>query len=245
MKLCNLAAIAFFARPCFSRTSDEEIHLQWSLCDRDGEAVLAKLGEEVRAPYKRNPITYFDTMPPTHAQQGVMFRTKTNKGKPFSVIKVRFDEDPGRTPPGADCVWDRYGDNVPYTCGARYHLSEKTEELWSDDQVRFAEKYDDIDWDGLVPYGPFPDGKWKLRILGHKAKLDDVVADNLHLMEIELSTPKIGSEEVYSKVTEYLREHGVLLCDPQESKTLRLFRDMGYIDGNDGNDGNDLAVEDL
>ncbi|KAM0200148.1 hypothetical protein ACHAQI_011756 [Fusarium lateritium] len=208
MKLCNIVGIALFVNPSLGRTSDEEIHLQWSLCDRDGEAVLAKLGEEVRAPYKRNPITYFDTIPPTHAQQGVMFRTKTNKGKPFSVIKVRFDEKPGRTPPGADC----------------------TEELWSDDQVRFAEKYDDIDWDGLVPYGPFPDGKWKLKVLGHKAKLDDVVADELHLMEIELATPKTGSEEVYRQVTEYLRDHGVLLCDPQESKTLRLFHELGYID---------------
>ncbi|KAF4430990.1 hypothetical protein FACUT_8722 [Fusarium acutatum] len=173
-------------------------------------------------------------MPPTHAQQGVMFRTKTNKGNPFSVIKVRFDEKPERIPPDAHCVYDRYGDNVPFTCGQRYLLSDKTtQEIWSDDQVRFAEKYDDIDWDGLVPYGPFPDGKWKLRILGHKAKLDDVVAGELHLMEIELSTPKAGSEKVYREVTGYLREHDVLLCDPQASKTLRLFRDKGYIDDED------------
>jgi subtilisin-like proprotein convertase family protein len=109
-------------------------------------------------------------------------------------------------------------------------LGGKTKEIWSKDQVRFAEKYDDIDWDGLVPYGPFPDGKWKIKILGHKAKLDDVVAGKLHLMEIELSTPRIGSEEVYNKVTAYLKEHGVMLCDPQQSKTLRLFRDRGLID---------------
>ncbi|KAF4490439.1 hypothetical protein FAGAP_10795 [Fusarium agapanthi] len=231
MNFYSLVAFALFVTSSLSRATNEEIHLQWSLCDLDGEAVLEKLGEDVRPPYKRNPITYFDTMPPSHAQQGVMFRTKTNKGKPFSVIKVRLDEKPERIPPGAHCVYDRYGDNVPFTCGQRYLLSDKTtQEIWSDDQVRFAEKYDDIDWDGLVPYGPFPDGKWKLRILGHKAKLDDVVAGELHLMEIELSTTKAGSEKVYQEITEYLREHDVLLCDPQASKTLRLFRDMGYID---------------
>ncbi|KAL7766295.1 hypothetical protein ACKLNR_004211 [Fusarium oxysporum f. sp. zingiberi] len=229
----NLLSFALFVTSSLSRATDKEIHLQWSLCDRDGEAVLEKLGEEVRPPYKRNPITYFDTMPPTHAQQGVMFRTKTNKGNPFSVIKVRFDEKPEHIPPGAHCVYDRYGDNVPFTCGQRYLLGDKTKEIWSDDQVRFAEKYDDIDWDGLVPYGPFPDGKWKLKILGYKAKLDDVVAGELHLMEIELSTPKAGSEKVYQEVTEHLREHDVLLCDPQASKTLRLFHDMGYIDDGD------------
>jgi hypothetical protein len=230
MKPCSLVALALFFNPSFCLTNDKNIHLQWTLCDQDAETVLEKLGEEVRAPYKRNPITYFDTMPPTHAQQGVMFRTKVNKGDPFSVIKVRFAEKPARLPPNAECVWDRYGDYVPYTCGARYLLSDKTKEIWSEDQVRFAEKYDDIDWDGLIPYGPFPDGKWKIKILGHKAKLDDVVAGKLHLMEIELSTPRIGSREVYNKVTAYLEEHGVMLCDPQQSKTLRLFRDRGLID---------------
>lgn len=230
MKPCSLAALALFFNPSFCLTNDKNIHLQWTLCDQDAETVLEKLGEEVRAPYKKNPIAYFDTMPPTHAQQGVMFRTKVNKGDPFSVIKVRFAEKPARLPPNADCVWDRYGDYVPYTCGARYLLSDKTKDIWSEDQVRFAEKYDDIDWDGLVPYGPFLDGKWKIRILGHKAKLDDVVAGKLHLMEIELSTPRIGSEEVYNKVTAYLEEHRVMLCDPQQSKTLRLFRDRGLID---------------
>ncbi|KAM0553817.1 hypothetical protein ACHAPJ_007163 [Fusarium lateritium] len=172
-------------------------------------------------------------MPPTHAQQGVMFRTKTNKGEPFSVIKVRFNEKPVYTPSGVECVYDRYGNNILYTCGEKYPLSGKPKNIWSDDQVRFAEKYDDIDWDGLVPFGPFPDGKWKLKILGHKAKLDDVVAGTLHLMEIELSTPKAGSDDVYWEVTEHLRERGVVLCDPQASKTLRLFHEMGYIDGDD------------
>ncbi|KAH7169533.1 hypothetical protein DER46DRAFT_261386 [Fusarium sp. MPI-SDFR-AT-0072] len=63
----SLLACALFGNP-LSRASDEEIHLQWWICDGDAETVLARLGEQVRAPYKRNAITYFDTMPPTHAQ---------------------------------------------------------------------------------------------------------------------------------------------------------------------------------
>jgi hypothetical protein len=76
-------------------------------------------------------------------------------------------------------------------------LSDKAKNIWSDEQVRFAEKYDDIDWDGLVAFGPFPDGKWKLRMLDHKANLDDGVAGALHPMEVELSVPKAGSGDAY------------------------------------------------
>lgn len=158
-----------------------------------------------------------------------MFRTKINKGSPFSVIKVRFNEKPLYTPPTAECVWDRYGDRVLYTCGERYSLSGEKRRIWSAEQVRFAETYHEINWDGLVPYGPFPDGKWKVEILGRKAKLDDVVAGTLHLMEIEMSVYEDEAEYMYRMVTEHLVGHGVVLCDPQSPKTLRLFHEMGYL----------------
>ncbi|KAJ4232371.1 hypothetical protein NW757_013832 [Fusarium falciforme] len=228
MKLYDLLAWTLFTCPSFGQT-DEEVHLQWSICACDARTVLQKLGEDVRDPYKSNPIFYFDTLPPTHAQHGVMFRTKVNKGEPFSLIKVRFNEKPSYTPDAASCVWDRYGSSVYYTCGERESLLGTRSKIWSANQVRFAEQYDDIDWDGLVPFGPFPDGKWKLRILGYKAKLDDVVAGTLHLMEIEIGLPKAESEDVFQSITEYLVARGVVLCDPQESKTLRLFHAMGYL----------------
>ncbi|KAI8678212.1 hypothetical protein NCS55_00540900 [Fusarium keratoplasticum] len=221
------------ASPSLSQTPGNETHLQWSICDRDPETVLEKLGDYVRPPYKRNPITYFDTLPPSHAQRGVMFRTKINKGSPFSVIKVRFNEKPMYTPPTAECVWDRYGDRVLYTCGERYSLSGEKRRIWSDEQVRFAETYHEINWDGLVPYGPFPDGKWKVEILGRKAKLDDVEGGTLHLMEIEMSVYEDEAEYMYRKVTEHLFGHGVVLCNPQSPKTLRLFHEMGYLGGDE------------
>ncbi|KAF4976697.1 hypothetical protein FZEAL_6677 [Fusarium zealandicum] len=230
MRLYAFLAWALYARPSFAG-KHEEIHVQWSICDRDAATVLRKLGEKVRDPYKNNPIVYFDTYPPTHAQQGVMFRKKVNKGEPFSLIKVRFNDKPEKAPGDRDCVWDRYGINTFYTCGERYSLSGKgkASQIWSDDQVEFAEQYDDIDWDGLVPYGPYPDGKWKLKLLGHKGKLDDVVAGKLHLMEIEVPLRKDGHEAVFRKMTDYLVERGVVLCDPQAPKTLRLFHEMGYL----------------
>lgn len=232
-----LACILLASSPSLGQASDNETHLQWSICDRDPETVLEKLGDQVRPPYKRNPITYFDTLPPSHAQRGVMFRTKINKGSPFSVIKVRFDEKPTSAPPppppAAECVWDRYGDRVLYTCGERYSLlgGEGRRRIWSDEQVRFAETYRDVDWDGLVPYGPFPDGKWKLgpEVLGRKAKLDDVQAGTLHLMEIEMSVHRDEADHMYRMVTEHLVGTGVVLCDPQSPKTLRLFHEMGYL----------------
>ncbi|KAM0426996.1 hypothetical protein ACHAPT_007894 [Fusarium lateritium] len=229
MKFHTLVTLALFAAPSLGQSTSDQTHLQWSICDRDPELVLAKLGEKVKPPYKRNPITYFDTLPPTHAQRGVMFRTKINKGSPFSVIKVRFEQKPAYTPSTAQCVWDRYGDRVLYTCGERYSLTGEPHKIWSDEQVRFAEAYHEIDWDGLVPYGPFPDGKWKLKTLGRKAKLDDVQVGTLHLMEIEMSVARDEADEVYRSVTEYLLRNGVVLCDPQVSKTLRLFHEMGYL----------------
>ncbi|RTE70877.1 hypothetical protein BHE90_014732 [Fusarium euwallaceae] len=229
MKFYTLFACILLTSRSLSQTPDNETHLQWSICDRDPETVLKKLGDDIRPPYKRNPITYFDTLPPSHAQQGVMFRTKINKGSPFSVIKVRFNEKPLYTPPMAECVWDRYGDRVLYTCGERYSLTGEKRRIWSDEQVRFAETYHEINWDGLVPYGPFPDGKWKLKILGRKAKLDDVQAGTLHLMEIEMSVYEDEAEYMYRMVTEHLVGLGVVLCNPQSPKTLRLFHEMGYL----------------
>jgi hypothetical protein len=104
MKLHSLLDCALFGNPS-SRASDEEIHLQWSICDGNAETVLARFGEQVPAPYKRHAITYFDTMPPTHAQQGIMFHTKTNKGEYFSIIEVCFNEKPNYTSLSAECVW--------------------------------------------------------------------------------------------------------------------------------------------
>ncbi|KAJ3455501.1 hypothetical protein MRS44_016983 [Fusarium solani] len=139
MKLYDLLAWTLFTCPSFGQT-DEEVHLQWSICDCDARTVLQKLGEDVRGPYKSNPIVYFDTLPPTHAQHGVMFRTKVNKGEPFSLIKIRFNEKPSYTPEAASCVWDRYGSGVFYTCGEKASLLGTHSKIWSDDQICFAEQ---------------------------------------------------------------------------------------------------------
>ncbi|KHN94784.1 uncharacterized protein MAM_07380 [Metarhizium album ARSEF 1941] len=208
----------------------QKISLQWAICDSDPQETLVKLGlSSTTPPYKENPITYYDEQPPVHIHSGIMFRTKTNKGRPLSTIKVRFDKETSNVPGFVTCGWDRYGYNSPaYSCEKRCPLDPAApEEIWHREQVEFAERYQDINWTALTAYGPYPNAKWKVRINGHKAKFDDVVAEGLHLMEIETKVPEAKAHDFLEATMRYLRDRGVALCRLQEGKTMRLFRAMG------------------
>ena len=210
---------------CRSSNHERKIHLQWAICDEDAQTVLRKLGEEDKESYKANAITYYDTWPPTYTAKGLGLRTKTKKhdpGWPISLVKARFGEQIDDVPPNADCVWDRYGNGTYFTCGLPFVLPDEPTDIWSEEQMAFAERYQAIEWDALVPYGPFANPKWKLSIQGHKAVFDDVMAGDLHLMEIEIAVEKSKGVEVHANITKYLNEHDVVICEPQLSKTLRL-----------------------
>ncbi|KAK2601905.1 hypothetical protein QQS21_004496 [Conoideocrella luteorostrata] len=221
--------ILFFALVLVS--AKKKVSLQWAICDPSPQHTLVKLGlDAATPPYKENPITYYDEHPPIYISSGLMFRTKTNKGQPLSTVKVGFDEETSDIPDFVECTWNTYGDNRPtYTCEKRCPLNQISPgDLWCGEQVQFAQRYGHVDWASLRAYGPYQNAKWKVRIEGHKAKFDDVVAGGLHLMEIETKVPTARADEVIEATTRYLRDRGVVLCDPQEGKTKRLFRAMGY-----------------
>lgn len=211
--------------------AEELASLQWAICDPSPQDTLAKLGLGVTTPpYKENPITYYDEQPPFHISSGLMFRTKTNKGQPLSTVKIRFQEETSNVPDFVECTWASYGDNRPtYTCEKRSPLNLTSPgQIWQREQVQFAQRYRQIDWAALRAYGPYSNAKWKVSIEGRKAKFDDVVAGGLHLMEIEVKVPKAEADEAVEATTRYLRDRGVMLCERQEGKTMRLFRAMGY-----------------
>lgn len=227
MKLLPLYTALVLAAPFAA--AKEKISLQWALCDKTPQDVLQKVGLGTSLPYKENPITYYDEQPPVYTQEGLMFRTKTNKGQPLSTVKVRFDKETLDVPEFVECAWDRYGDKSTYTCEKRCPLDLNASSVWCDEQVDFAGQYKDIDWSGMTAYGSYQDAKWKLRLEGYKAKFDDVATGSLHLMEIEAKVPIKKADKAYKAITRSLNDRGVVLCEPQEGKTLRLFRDMGYI----------------
>ncbi|KAJ5872304.1 uncharacterized protein N7529_004657 [Penicillium soppii] len=206
----------------------QKISLQWAICDLSPQDTLAKLGHNALPSYKENPITYYDEYPPIHINSGLMFRTKTNKGQPLSTVKVRFPGAVTDLPDFVDCSWNQYGNNSPsFTCEKRCALDST---IWQEEQVRFAERYETIDWDALHAYGPYPNAKWKVRIKGYKTKFDDVVVGDLHLMEIEVKVLREEAHGALQTITKHLKKRNVVLCEPQQGKTMRLFRAMGYLD---------------
>ena len=231
MRLSALLPCILFLAARFAEAK-KDISLQWAICEPNPQEALQKLGlGSTTPPYKENPITYYDESPPVYLSEGLMFRTKTNKGQPLSTVKTRFPDKTKNVPDFVECTWDRYGDDITYTCEKRCPLDPALHSVWCDEQVEFAERYEDVDWSELTAYGPFSNAKWKLRLEGHKAKFDDVAAGSLHLMEIEVKTRKSHSKKVYKSITRSLEDRGIVLCDPQEGKTMRLFREMGYLNG--------------
>ncbi|CAO3636177.1 unnamed protein product [Cunninghamella blakesleeana] len=215
------------------------ISLEWSVCDLNPETVLEKLGKKDIEPYKITPISYFDTDPPSCINHGLMFRKKIKSKQEVTVVKKKFMDDSIKAP-DADCVWSRYGSHSNFVCMIRSPLNGTT--IWSNKQIRFVEGvYSKIHWNQLVEYGPYINPKWKsIKIHGYKVVFDDVIInDSLHLMEFEVKVPKYKGHSAYKKINKYLKKKGIVLCDKQETKSLRLFRHMGYLDAkNDQNHKN-------
>ena len=146
------------------------------------------------------------------------------------MVKARFANETHDVPEGAQCKWDRYGNASWFTCGISSPRVEG-KALWSAEQMAFASRYHSVQWDQLVPYGPFLNPKWKFRILGKKAVFDSVeaVVDGqlIHLMEVEVGVKgkRVRKEKgLYEAITKYLMDSGVAICSsPQLPKTLRLF----------------------
>lgn len=213
-------------------TATDKVALQWAICSPTPADILYMLGEDDKPPFKCSPITYFDLICPVYTEQGFMFRKKFNKGKQISSVKLRFKNEPSNVPDSVDCRWDRYGYQTFYTCEKRAPVNGTR--VWSDEQAQFLEYYRSIDWEDLIAFGPYWNAKWKVEIEGHRAVFDNVVAHSFHLMEIEMKVLKDQSESTYEMATKYLKEVGIVLCDEQEPRTLRLLRALGYPVNGDG-----------
>ncbi|KAL4912348.1 hypothetical protein BDW62DRAFT_215089 [Aspergillus aurantiobrunneus] len=206
----------------------DQVSLQWAICDSDPHAVLAKMGAQVRSPDKLDPITYYDTSPPVYTPQGLMLRSKVRGGREISVVKVQLATSESNTGLHAKvCRWDRYGNKTTFVCKRQAPMNPR--HLWSTKQRQLAEdSQSDVAWDKLVSYGPYPNPKWKsLHVEGYDGVLDDVAVQSLHIMELEVKVHRAEEESAYQAITGHLSARGVVLCDRQESKTMRLFRAMG------------------
>ncbi|CAO3636181.1 unnamed protein product [Cunninghamella blakesleeana] len=166
-----------------------------------------------------------------------MLRKKMKSKKKYALVKKKFmNGEVSVKVPDADCLWYRYGDDINYVCMILSPLNGTT--LWSSRQIRFVENVYNkkIYWNRLVEFGPYINTKWEaIPVHGYKVVFDDVVVESLHLMEFEVKVPEYKGDAVYNTITNYLKRKGVILCDKQETKSLRLFRHMGYFVKNDQN----------
>lgn len=215
---------------CLPLSPKDQVSLQWAICDASPYAVLTKLGVAPHRPDKLDPITYYDTFPPAYTPRGLMLRTKTRAGREISVVKVRFPTPESHTSHHSNvCRWDRYGNETVFVC--RRQSSIGRDHIWSKEQRELAEEHQrPIHWDKLVGYGPYPNPKWKaLHLADRELVLDSVIVGSMHVMELEVKVHRAEEDTVYNAITEKLDKSGVVLCERQESKTMRLFRAMGYI----------------
>ncbi|KAH6889611.1 hypothetical protein B0T10DRAFT_571572 [Thelonectria olida] len=239
--------LAFALFPLHPLGHQLKVDLQWSICEINPQIALQKLGDNgTREPDKNAPVTYYDTEPPSYIWSGLMFRTKTRRDEQLSVVKAHFDPRALDIPhklfrgKGAHvkspvsntseeflCVWDRYGNDVSFTCQIQSPLAGR-KELWTDDQIRFAGLFQTVAWRDLVSFGPNSNPKWHLNVTGYKAVFDDVQTGHLHLMELEVKVLMHEGDKAYEMITRHLKERGIVLCSKQQPKTERLFQAMGY-----------------
>ncbi|OJJ33518.1 hypothetical protein ASPWEDRAFT_71034 [Aspergillus wentii DTO 134E9] len=216
MKLHFLFAFLLATAPCSEGKVKNKISLQWSICDKNPQTVLQKLGEDSYDPDKLDPISYYDTHPPMYAPRGFMFRTKVRAGKEISVVKVKVNTSTTDVA-HAKCLWDRYGNDTSFFCAKQSTI--KGSQMWRKKQVALAENFTTVAWDELVEFGPYWNPKWKkLNITGYQADFDDVVAGSHHLMELEAKVPLNESHVAYNKITNHLKKAGVVICNPEEPK---------------------------
>lgn len=159
-----------------------------------------------------------------------MFRAKVRAGQNVSVVKAKVMEFSDISS-SATCLWNRYGYADAAVCKLQSPIQHNVTSLWSDEQVHFAEHvWGMVDWDELFEFGPYPNPKWKkLNIHGYRAVFDDVAVPPHHLMlEVEVKVPRPRREAAYRLITQYLKNIGVVLCERQEPKTIRLFHALGY-----------------
>jgi hypothetical protein len=208
------------AAPAFA---SEITELQWAVCDTSPAAALEKLGQEDWS-FEESSITYFETKEPSYFAKGVSFRVKERNGEAVAIVKVRGD---GAQPGSERCEWDRYGQQETFAC--KYEARRVREASpWTEAQKRFAEKFLPVDWASLVPYGPYPVGKWQGKLKKEKVSLEALRAGGAGpILELSARVDSSEAEEVYRKITDRLERDGVRLCRKQEGKTDRLFRALG------------------
>lgn len=210
-------------------TSNEQIDLQWAICEDDPADVADRLGFKNDSP-KLVDVTYYDTNPPRYFEEGATFRTKfkKSKGQLVSMVKLRYANR--ETHPEAQCEWDRYGNKDRYTCEVEAEDVSETS-IWNDKQREFAATKIQVQWPDLEAYGPYSSQAWKTTFKSYTLKLDSV---NLPvpldpLIELSVKIDYVNRNEADAAIEQLLADRGVHLCANQEPKTRRLFRALGFV----------------
>jgi hypothetical protein len=205
-------------------STSPETELQWAICDSRSGLEIMKLLAKSSFIKQETQVTYFESSRIEYLAKGLSFRRKKGK-KDISVVKVRtpaFNTEANKI----QCERDRYGDEELESCKLEHEITGR--EVFSQDQKKFVEQEARVDWSGLKAFGPHPtlEYTWRDAVMGSFA-IEELRPKNLTpVIELSNRVRTVFSRERYFKITELLKEKGILLCEKQEGKANRFFRQI-------------------
>lgn len=230
MRKIFLTTLFFFALALslMNANASEQSELHWSVCEKSSELILAKLGLKIKE-VERRKVSYSDKWNAdlenfTHHSEGLILRVREEAGAFKSTVKIKFENLPQISEEWESlvkCERDIYTTKESFFCS----LSEETNSF-SATQKSFVKAYrEEPEWDLLQVHGPAANTVWKMKaqINIPKLELEEIVLkDGSSIFEISTRAAAEEAESEHQRITSWLLQRALQICEVQESKTRQV-----------------------